>query len=148
MPVSQKSKDALRAIFQLARGKEPYRIKIPDIAEVQVIPQRFLEMMLSQLKEAAFVTSHRGNEGGYMLEHSQEDLTVAELMEFVQSRVGQIPRRTDKSKAEKHSFRANRVLSGTCGKKIHDAISNWYNGITFSDSEKKKKEQVQPCIIG
>ena len=42
-------------------------VKIADIARRQHIPQKFLELILSGLKQAGFVESRRGAEGGYLL---------------------------------------------------------------------------------
>ena len=65
--LSQKCKYALQAIFELAsrEGSEP--VKVSTIAKSQVIPPRFLEIILSQLRKSGFVISKRGSAGGYLL---------------------------------------------------------------------------------
>lgn len=62
-------------------------VKISRIAETQAIPPRFLEVILSQLKQGEFVASRRGNAGGYYLLRDPETLTVGEVICFVQGPV-------------------------------------------------------------
>jgi len=76
MLVSQKAQYALRAVFELARRHGKGWVKISDIADTQAIPIRFLEVILGQMKQAGFVVSRRGTEGGYMLAVAPGELTV------------------------------------------------------------------------
>ena len=79
MNISLKGEYALQAIFDLASqpGGEP--VRIADIARRQKIPQKFLEIILVGLKQAGFVESRRGAEGGYLLARAAESLTVGEV---------------------------------------------------------------------
>ena len=63
MLVSQKCQYALRALFELAKRNGEGPVKIAAIAKAQAIPPRFLEVILSQLKQGSFVESQRGSEG-------------------------------------------------------------------------------------
>ena len=87
MQVSQK-KYTLRAIFELAKHKDQGPVKVADIAKVQAVPQRFLEVILSQLKQPGFVISRRGNDGGYTMVRDPAELTVGEVMDFIQGPIG------------------------------------------------------------
>lgn len=84
MFLTQKCQYALRAIFELAKrhGEDP--VKISQIADAQAIPPRFLEVILSQLKQAGFVESRRGSEGGYRLARSPRSITLGEVIRFVE----------------------------------------------------------------
>jgi Rrf2 family protein len=93
MNISVKSDYALLAIFDLALnsgdpalngGNTP--VKIADIATRQRIPQKFLELILSGLKQGGFVESRRGAEGGYLLARPAENLSVGEVLRFVEGR--------------------------------------------------------------
>ncbi|MEJ7606612.1 MAG: Rrf2 family transcriptional regulator [Bryobacteraceae bacterium] len=55
-----------------------------DIARRQKIPQKFLELILSGLKQGGFVESRRGAEGGYMLSRPPERIMVGELIRFME----------------------------------------------------------------
>ena len=82
--VPQKSQYSLRAVFELAKhqGQEP--VKIQAIAEAQDIPQRFLENILSQLRQSGIVASRRGKHGGYLLVRERARLSVGEVLRLVQ----------------------------------------------------------------
>ena len=69
MQVSQKSFYALRAIPELVKHENRGLVKTSDITKARTIPQRFLEVIVSQLKQAGFATSRRGNDAGYMAEN-------------------------------------------------------------------------------
>jgi Rrf2 family protein len=84
MNISLKGEYALQAIFDLASqpGGEP--VRIADIARRQKIPQKFLEIILVGLKQAGFVESRRGAEGGYLLARAAESLTVGEVLRSIE----------------------------------------------------------------
>lgn len=145
MQVSQKSLYALRAIFELAKRKGQGPIKIAEIAKAQAIPRRFLEVILSQLKQAGFVESRRGSEAGYLLVRSPEDLTVGEVIEFVEGPVGPIACLADKSEVNQCPLFPQCIFR-SMWEKIRDAISNVYDSTTFSDLVKQENEQAPPCI--
>lgn len=90
MLVSQKCQYALRAIFELARRAGQGPVKIAEVAEIQAIPGRFLEVILSQLKQGGFVASQRGSDGGYFLVKKPDEITVGDIIRFMQGPIGPI----------------------------------------------------------
>ena len=85
MHISVKGEYALQAIFDLASQRPGEPIRIADIARRQKIPQKFLEIILAGLKQAGFVESRRGAEGGYLLARAAESLTVGEVLRSIES---------------------------------------------------------------
>ena len=145
MQVTQKSLYALRAVFELAKCSDQGPKKIADIASAQAIPQRFLESILSQFKQVGFFESCRGNDGGYILIPSPNELAVGQVMEFIQGPVGPPGCLIDKSRVNACSLRSGCIFMGMW-KKIHDAILDVYNDTTFYDLMKQGKEQTPPCV--
>jgi Rrf2 family transcriptional regulator, cysteine metabolism repressor len=84
MLVSQKSRYALRALFELARRGSAHPVTIGDVAKSQLIPARFLEGILAQLKRGGFVDSRRGAEGGYVLARSPARISVGDVLRYIQ----------------------------------------------------------------
>ena len=84
MNISVKGEYALQAIFDLASQRAGEPVRIADIAHRQKIPQKFLELILAGLKQAGFVESRRGAEGGYLLARAADSLTVGEVLRFVE----------------------------------------------------------------
>ena len=84
MRVTLKGDYALRAIFDLALQKPGKPIRIADVAKRQKIPQKFLELILSGLKQGGFVESRRGAEGGSLMARSPDTITVGQVLRFVE----------------------------------------------------------------
>jgi Rrf2 family protein len=83
MNISSKGHYALQALFDLATQKTDEPVKIASIAGRQEIPQKFLELILSSLKQGGFVESQRGAGGGYHLARVPEAITVGEVLRFI-----------------------------------------------------------------
>ena len=142
MLVSQKCQYALRAVFELAKryGHDP--VKIAEIAESQAIPPRFLEVILSQLKQSGFVVSQRGHKGGYRLVRVPSELTVGEVIGFIQGPVGPVDCVTGGSRDKCRLYGNCAFLS--MWERVREAISDVYDNTTFQnlvDEEKQKDEK-------
>jgi Rrf2 family protein len=93
--ISAKGEYAIQAVLDLAlhdgNGLQP----IQGIAARRLIPQRYLEQVLLQLKRAGFLVSKRGSSGGYRLSRPPGEITVGEVLRAVEGPVpgGQLPRR-------------------------------------------------------
>src|SRR3954452_22688954 len=83
MSVSSKCYYAIRAVYALAEHGTDGPMKIAEIAEKEMIPIRFLEVILNQLKGGGFVQSRRGAEGPYKLARPADAITVGEIMRYV-----------------------------------------------------------------
>jgi len=84
MNISVKGEYALQAIFDLAMQPPGEPVKIADIARRQRIPQKFLELILAGLKQGGFVESRRGAEGGYRLARAADQITMGEVLAYVE----------------------------------------------------------------
>ena len=85
MNISVKSEYALRAIFDLAMSPDTEPVKIADIAKRQQIPQKFLELILASLRQGGFVESRRGADGGYRLSRPATEITVGQVLAYVEN---------------------------------------------------------------
>lgn len=83
MDVSVKGEYALRAVFELACRESDEPVKIAKIAERQQIPQKFLELILAQLKQGGFLGSRRGAEGGYFLARPADSIMVGDILRHI-----------------------------------------------------------------
>jgi len=126
------------ALFELARHYGEGPIKIAQIATAQSIPQSLLEVILSQLKKSGFVDSQQGNEGGYYMVRAPDELTVGDVIRFMQGSVGPVDCVTQKGDGN------NCPLSGGCvllpmWEEVQKAISNVYDSTTFQRLVDKDK---------
>jgi Rrf2 family protein len=141
---SKKNQYALRAIFELAKhsGKGPK--KISEIAEIQAIPPRFLEVILSQLKGSGLVDSKRGFYGGYYLTRPPDKISVGDVLRYMDK-----PLRADNCVA--CVSKTNCPFSGNCAfasmwNQVNEAIFNIYDSTTIQDllnSEKQLDRSTQ-----
>jgi Rrf2 family protein len=137
MLVSQKCQYALRALFELGRRNGDGPVKIADIADAQAIPVRFLEVILNQLKQGGFVRSQRGNSGGYILDRPPENLTVGEVIRFVQGPVVPVECVLGKPKSRKCPFYGDCVFL-PMWERVEKALAGVYDTTTIQDLVNQK----------
>ncbi|HML15636.1 MAG TPA: Rrf2 family transcriptional regulator [Bryobacteraceae bacterium] len=126
MNISVKGEYALQAIFDLATQPQGEPVKIAEIAARQNIPQKFLELILASLKQGGFVESRRGAEGGYRLARGAEEITMGEVIRFVEN--------TKKSRRNAPDpFR-------DVWKRVDDAVSAILDRTTFAELARRWKE--------
>ena len=65
--LAQKSKYALRALLVLAKEYGQGPVLISDIAHREALPQKFLELILLELRNHGILGSKKGKGGGYFL---------------------------------------------------------------------------------
>src|SRR5258707_13873990 len=70
----------------MMRRARPYNqgaIRIRDIAYEEVLPEKFLELILLELKNARIVESVRGAKGGYQLRRAPSEIHLSEIIRLI-----------------------------------------------------------------
>lgn len=145
MPISQKSQYAVRAIFELAKRQGKGATRISDIAEAQAIPQRFLENILNHLKGGGFVESVRGKEGGYLLARSASELTVGEILRFVEGPLSPVDCKVGSSKNSCPMY--GRCPFNSLWERAEEALKAVYDGTTFRELVIQEAEECRDQIV-
>jgi Rrf2 family protein len=83
MKISQKGLYALQALMMLARWYDQGAIRIRDIAYEEGLPEKFLELILLELKNARIVDSVRGAKGGYQLRRAPSEIRLSEIIRLI-----------------------------------------------------------------
>ena len=83
MRISQKGLYALKAMTMLARRFSDEAIRIRDIAYEEELPEKFLELILLELKNARMVESVRGAKGGYRLRRPPDQIDLASIIRLI-----------------------------------------------------------------
>ena len=83
MKITFKGDYALKAILDLAKNYKEGLSTINDIATRIDAPIKFLEQVLLELKRGGFVESRRGKIGGYLLARPPAQITVGEVVRFI-----------------------------------------------------------------
>jgi len=140
----KKEQYALRAMLELAKHLGQGPLKISEIAKVQAIPLRFLEVILNQLKGSGLIASKRGYYGGYTLERPADKISVGDVLRFMQG---------DEDWVHKISCNSKKECPFKCDcafvplwKEVNDAMFKIYDTTTLQDlieNEKKIREKNQ-----
>lgn len=81
--ISKKSGYAIRGLLELALRGDSEPVNVRTLAQSQGIPTRFLEIILNELKQGGFVRSMRGKTGGYLLARGTEEITIGQVICFL-----------------------------------------------------------------
>jgi Rrf2 family protein len=129
--ISKKCSYALRAVFELAFRATSEPITVQEIAGVQGIPVRFLEVILSELRQAGVVASHRGNAGGYVLARPARRITVAQVIEAIEGPMSVGAASTD-GRAVGQYFRGDSALA-SLWTKVNESMTGVCQDANFED---------------
>ena len=88
LAITSKSPYAVRALTELARSGTAGPVPIGEIAKRRDIPVQFLEGLFATLRRAGILQSQRGVKGGYSFARPPEDVTVLEVVEALEGRLG------------------------------------------------------------
>ncbi|UII21507.1 RrF2 family transcriptional regulator [Fulvivirga ligni] len=89
--ISKKAKYALNALVHLARKYGDGPTLISTVAEEENIPQKFLETILLDLRNAGILGSKKGKGGGYYLRKPPEDVNVAQILRLFDGAIALLP---------------------------------------------------------
>src|SRR2546430_7551316 len=83
MKISQKGLYALQALMMLARHYNQGAIRIRDVAYEEDLPEKFLELILLELKNARIVESVLGAKGRYQLRRPPGEIRLSEIIRLI-----------------------------------------------------------------
>ncbi len=79
--IPAKADYGIRALLTLAKADGS--LSAEQLAAEQGLPPRFLGAILSDLRRAGLVVSHRGSEGGYQLARPASKITIADALRAI-----------------------------------------------------------------
>lgn len=89
--LTRKGKYGLKALVHLARLPDGQLAFVGDIAAKNNIPKKFLDAILGELRNAGFVQSRKGKEGGYRLSRSPHEIKVGHVIRILDGPLAPIP---------------------------------------------------------
>ena len=89
--LSKKTRYSILAMVKLAREYNQGPVLISTISETELIPKKFLESILLELKKNGLVNSKKGKGGGYYLIKSPEQVNLADLLRLFEGAIALLP---------------------------------------------------------
>jgi len=85
MNVSKKGEYALRTLIDLGLAAEAGRplLQVSELADKERLPHKFLELIMSDLRDGGFVKSERGKYGGYRLGKPARAITIGSIVRAI-----------------------------------------------------------------
>src|SRR5436190_10135767 len=87
MKLSKRTEYGLRAAVQLARLWPRHFVQARDLAQSEVLPNKFLEAILLALRRGGFLESKVGSGGGYRLAREPREISVGDLIRRLEGRL-------------------------------------------------------------
>ena len=144
MKLSKKCQYALKALFELAWRNTGKPVKTRSIADTQQISLRFAEIILNDLKHGGFVESRRGKEGGYILAKDTRDITVREVIDYIQGPISLVP---DATEVSRDSFLSGNEAFKELWRQVNDAVSEVCDNKTFAELVEFERAKRDKCAV-
>src|SRR5215831_14662121 len=160
MKISQKGLYALQAMMMLARRYNQGAIRIRDIAYEENLPEKFLELILLEMKNARMVESVRGAKGGYQLRRPPSEIHLSEIIRLIDGALApfgdaeQLRTLIDRDTDHRALYQVFLDVRNAAAKILENTtladIMNKPSGGALRRSSKKKKTEasVLPMIVG
>jgi len=141
--LTKKTRYALKALIALAARPETDTVTIPELAEREGIPRKFLETILLELKNAGILQSKRGKGGGYSLAKPADKITLGYVVRTMEGPLAPVPcvsqtayRKCDDC-ADEQACGLRIVM-----KDVRDAIASILDSTTLADVRERISEAV------
>jgi Rrf2 family transcriptional regulator, cysteine metabolism repressor len=88
LSLTTKAHYGVAAILDLAFRYDQGLVQIKDIVARQNIPRNYLEQLLNLLQKSGLIRSVRGKQGGYELAFPPSKITLLDLIETLEGKIG------------------------------------------------------------
>jgi len=136
MRLTTKGRYAVTAVLDLALNCTDKPVNLNEISERQSISLSYLEQLFSKLRKQNIVKSVRGPGGGYLLNASKEDISVAHIINAVNETV-QLSRCD--GRANCHDGR--QCLTHNLWVDLSDRINDFLDNISIDELIQQNAEQ-------
>ena len=130
MTISTKGRYALRIIIDLAENDNGSYIPMKQVAQRQRLSLKYLEHILSMLKQNNIVEGLHGKGGGYKLTRKPEEYTVGEILRLVEGDLAPVAC-LECGATPCENMQHCRTLNMWKG--LHQLIDEYFDGITIRD---------------
>jgi Rrf2 family protein len=146
MKITCKGDYALKAILELSLHFGEGPLQIHDLVKSTSAPQKFLQQVMLELKQGGFIESRRGKEGGYLLAKAPVEITVGDVIRFIDGSTDPISCLADDYKG---CTDITRCLFRGIWRQVAKATSEIIDAVSFESlvRQVKQKRQVLEYMI-
>ena len=90
MKVSTKSRYGVAAMLDIAQHCNDGPVALRNVAERQQVSEHYLEQLMSSLRNAGYVRSIRGAQGGYVLAKDPATITVGDIVRAMEGPIAPV----------------------------------------------------------
>lgn len=129
MKLSTRTRYGIRAMLELALHDGVKPVDLNEISRNQGISKKYLHALMMQLKNGGFITSVRGNTGGYLLTRRPEEITLYDIFATLEGP----PELVECVSNEKACNRSERCVTRKLWERIGATIRKELEGTTLAD---------------
>ena len=146
MKISYKGDYALKAMLDLALHYNIDLVTSHDLAGRIDAPIKFLEQVLLELRKGGFIESRRGNNGGYLLSKSPEEITVGDVVRHIEGPIEPI---ACVGKNYTNCGDISRCVFKKLWTDVYEATANIVDNVTFAKlvQEVNSKNRISTYVI-
>ena len=130
MKLSKKSRYGIIALIDLSINSKNGHVKLSSIAERNDISLQYLEQVFAGLRRHRIIKSIKGAQGGYLLNQSAKDITVASIIEALDGTY------KIEKEYEGQSNIAEQVIEESVIDKVNEKLDEVLLNISLEDLEK------------
>jgi Rrf2 family protein len=132
---SQKVEHAFRAMLELALDEAAGPVSVGTIALRAGVPEKFLELILADLRKSGLVQSKRGPVGGYRLDRPATTIRLGDIWDAIEG-----------AASSPSSIRSGERSSATdecmsqLWRELEDGMRRAMNELTLADLRRRREE--------
>lgn len=130
MKLSKKSRYGIISLIDLSINSKNGHVKLSSIAERNDISLQYLEQVFAGLRRHGIIKSIKGAQGGYLLNQSAKDITVASIIEALDGTY------KIEKEYEGQSNIAEQVIEESVIDKVNEKLDEVLLNISLEDLEK------------
>ncbi len=129
MKISTKGRYGLKALIDIAAHQDDGFITLKSVAARQGISKNYLEQLISILKEAGFVKSVRGQNGGYCLSCEPDKTSVGDILRALEGSLCPVECLTPEEKEVCGSSNCRSCVTRPIWEKIYESLNDVLDSI-------------------
>lgn len=134
MKLSTKGRYGVTAMYELALRYGEGPISLKSIAANQGISEHYLEQLISTLRNAGYVTSTRGAQGGYRLAKDPESITVGDIITVMEGPIALVDCLLEEGTQDnQYCKKAGVCVTRNVWAKVCESINKVLDSITLAD---------------